>query len=98
LNSVKANIFRRFAAGVIIFLLITPFLLFAQPDSIVQLHQSKFARNMLELGDLYCFSDPTFQPGKVKFATVQNVAEKYRELNLGLFPKYQTKPPVTISF
>jgi membrane-bound lytic murein transglycosylase D len=91
LNSVKAYIFRRFSAGVIIFLLVTPFLLFAQPDSIVQLHQSKFARNMLELGDLYCFSDPTFQPGKVKFATVQNVAEKYRELNLGLFPEISDK-------
>ena len=91
MNSVKANILRRFAAGVIIFLLVTPFLLFAQPDSIVQLHQSKFARNMLELGDLYCFTDPAFQPGKVKFATVQNVAQKYRELNLELFPEISDK-------
>jgi hypothetical protein len=71
--------------------LVTPFLLFAQPDSIVQLHQSKFARNMLELGDLYCFSDPTFHSGKVKFATVQNVGEKYGELNLGLFPEMSDK-------
>ena len=85
MNKVKANSFKRFSAGAIIFLLVTPFLLFAQPDSIVQLHQSKFARNMLELGDLYCFSDLTFHPGKVKFATVQNVSEKYGELNLGLF-------------
>jgi membrane-bound lytic murein transglycosylase D len=91
LNSGKANIFRRFAMGVIIFLLVTPFLLFAQNDSIVQLHQSKFARNMVELGDLYCFSDPAFQPGKVKFATVQNVAEKYRDLNLRLFPEISDK-------
>jgi membrane-bound lytic murein transglycosylase D len=85
LNSVKANIFRRFAAGVIIFLLIAPFLLSAQPDSIVQLHQSKFARNLLELGELYCFSDTVFQPGKVRLATVQNVAEKYAQLNFELF-------------
>ena len=91
LNSLKANIFQRFAAGVIIFILVTPFLLVAQPDSIVQLHQSKFARNIFELGDLYCFSDPTFHPGKVKFATVQNVTEKYGELNLGLFPEISDK-------
>ncbi|TNF44152.1 MAG: LysM peptidoglycan-binding domain-containing protein [Bacteroidetes bacterium] len=63
----------------------------AQPDSIVQLHQSKFARNMLELGDLYCFTDPAFQPGKVKFATIQNVGEKYGELNLVLFPEISDK-------
>ena len=91
MNSVKANILRRFAAGVIIYLLITPFLLFAQNDSIVHLHQSKFTRNMLELGDLYCFTDSDFQPGKVRFATVQNVAEKYVELNLGLFPEISDK-------
>jgi hypothetical protein len=59
LNSGKASIFKRFVAGVIFFLLVTPFLLSAQPDSIVQLHQSKFAGNILELGDLYCFSDST---------------------------------------
>jgi membrane-bound lytic murein transglycosylase D len=91
LNSVKANIFKRFSAGVIIFLLIAPFLLFAQPDSIVQLHQTKFARNVLELGDLYCFTDSDFQPGKVRFATVQNVSEKYGEMNLGLFPEISDK-------
>lgn len=72
-------------------MLMTPFLLFAQPDSIVQLHQSKFTRNMLELGDLYCFTDPAFQPGKVKFAAVQNVAEKYGEMNFGLFPEISGK-------
>ena len=85
MNSTIANIFRRFAAGVIIFLLVSPFLLFAQPDSIIQLHQSKFIANLRELGDLYCFSDPTFHPGKVRFATAQNVGEKYGELKLGLF-------------
>lgn len=91
MNSGKANIFRRFAAGVIIFPLVAPFLLFAQNDSIVQLHRSKFARNIIELGDLYCFTDPAFQPGKVKFATVQNVAEKCGKLNLGLFSEVSDK-------
>ena len=81
MNSVKANIFKRFATGAIIFLLVTPFLLSAQPDSLIQHHQSKVAINVLELGDLYCFSDPAFHPGKVKFATIQNVAEKYGDLD-----------------
>jgi membrane-bound lytic murein transglycosylase D len=71
--------------------MIIPQMLSAQPDSIVQQHQSKFARNMLELGDLYCFTDPNFQPGKVKFATIQNVSEKYGELSLGLFPEISDK-------
>lgn len=87
MNSGKANIFRRFAAGVIIFLLVTPFLLFAQNDSIMQLHKKDFERNMIEMGDLFCFSEPTFQPGKVKFATSQNVAEDYTRLNSPLFPE-----------
>lgn len=85
MNSGKANIFRRFAAGVIIFLLLTPFLLFAQNDSIVQLHKTDFERNLIELGDLYCFSDPTFQLGKIKFAAIQNVTEYYTQLNSPLF-------------
>ncbi len=71
--------------------MIIPRTLVAQPDSIVQLHQSKFARNMLELGDLYCFTDPAFQPGKVKYASIQNVSEKYVELKLGLFPEISNK-------
>jgi membrane-bound lytic murein transglycosylase D len=71
----------------IILIMINPQTLDAQPDSIVQLHQSKFARNLLELGELYCFSDTVFQPGKVRLATVQNVTEKYKQLNLGLFPE-----------
>lgn len=91
MNSVKANIFKRFATGAIIFLLVTPFLLSAQPDSLIQHHQSKVAINVLELGDLYCFSDPAFHPGKVKFATIQNVAEKYGDLNLGLFSEISDK-------
>ena len=71
--------------------MVIPQFLFAQPDSIVQLHQSKFARNMLELGDLYCFTDPNFQPGKVRFVTVQNVKEKYGKLNLRLFSEISDK-------
>jgi membrane-bound lytic murein transglycosylase D len=71
--------------------MIIPQMLSAQTDSIVQQHQSKFARNILELGDLYCFTDPNFQPGKVRFVTIQNVSEKYGELSLGLFPEISDK-------
>jgi membrane-bound lytic murein transglycosylase D len=71
--------------------MIIPQMLSAQPDSIVQQHQSKFARNTMELGELYCFTDPYFQPGKVRFATIQNVSEKYNELSLGLFPEISDK-------
>jgi membrane-bound lytic murein transglycosylase D len=71
--------------------MIIPQMLVAQPDSIVQLHHSKFARNLLELGELYCFSDTVFQQGKVRLATVQNVAEKYAQLNSKLFSEISSQ-------
>ena len=59
----------------------------AQNDSIITDYKSRFSKNLIDLGELYCFSDSTFYPGKIKLASIQNVAEKYRELNLGLFPE-----------
>ncbi|KAF0233438.1 MAG: membrane-bound lytic murein transglycosylase [Prolixibacteraceae bacterium] len=59
----------------------------AQNDSIITDHKSRFTENLIELGDLYCFSDPTFQSGKVMFSSVQNVAEYYTRLNSSLFPE-----------
>ncbi len=91
MNSVKANINQRVSFGFVIYLMIVPIFLSAQNDSIITDYKSRFTENLLELGDLYCFSDPTFQPGKVKFVTVQNVAEKYSELNLFLFPEISDK-------
>lgn len=91
MNSVKANINQWISFGFVIYLVIVPMFLAAQNDSIITDYKSRFAENLLELGELYCFSDPTFHPGKVKFATVQNVTQKYRELNLGLFPEISTR-------
>ena len=61
--------------------------IFAQNDSIITDYKSRCTENLIDLGGMYCFSDPAFQPGKVRLATVQNVGEKYVELNLGLFPE-----------
>ncbi len=67
--------------------MVAPTFLFAQPDSIVQFHKTDFERNLIEMGNLFCFSDPTFQSGKVKFSSVQNVADYYPQLNSPLFPE-----------
>lgn len=91
LKAAKTKILLRFALGLIISVIVVPQVLVAQPDSLLQLHKLNFERNMLGMGSFYCFSDPTFQPGKVKFVTVQNVAEKYSELNLFLFPEISDK-------
>jgi membrane-bound lytic murein transglycosylase D len=67
--------------------MVAPTFVFAQNDSIITGYKSCFTENLIELGDLYCFSYPTFQLGKVKFATAQNVAEAYTRLNSSLFPE-----------
>jgi len=87
LNSVKANINQWVSFGFVIYLVIVPMFLAAQNDSIITDYKSHFAENLLEMGNLYCFSDPTFQSGKVKFSSVQNVAEYYTQLNSPLFPE-----------
>jgi membrane-bound lytic murein transglycosylase D len=67
--------------------MVAPTFLVAQNDSIVSDYKSRFTENLNHLGELYCFSDSTFYPGKVKFVPIQNVTEKYKQLNLGLFPE-----------
>lgn len=71
--------------------MVTPSVIFAQSDSVMQYFQSKFEKNIIETGSLYCFSDPAFQPGKVRFSSVVNFNEKYKELNSGLFPEILEK-------
>jgi membrane-bound lytic murein transglycosylase D len=87
LNLVKANINQRVSFGFIILIMVAPMFVFAQNDSIITDYKSRFTENLINLGEMYCFSDPAFQPGKVRLATDQNVAEKYSQLNLGLFPE-----------
>lgn len=87
LNSVKVNIYQRISFGFVIYLVMVPTFLAAQNDSIITGYKSRFTENIVDLGELYCFSDSTFFPGKVKFVPVQNVTEKYAQLNLGLFPE-----------
>ena len=67
--------------------MVAPTFVFAQNDSIVQLHKTDFERNLIEMGNLYCFSDPAFQSGKVKFSSGQNVAEYYTQFNSTVFPE-----------
>ena len=67
--------------------MVTPAAIFAQPDSVIQHFQSKHEKNIIETGNLYCFTDPAFQPGKVRLSSVVNFNEKYSELNPGLFPE-----------
>jgi len=98
LKAAKKHILQRFTLVLIMLIMIIPQTLVAQPDSIVQLHQSKFVGNLLELGELYCFSDTVFQPGKVRLAAVQNVTEKYKQLDLGLFPEVSDKTTVYYQF
>ena len=87
MKATKTYILQRFIFGFIIFTMVAPTFVFAQNDTIAQLYKTDFERNLIELGDLYCFTDPDFQPGKVKFSSVQNVAEAYTRLNSSLFPE-----------
>lgn len=87
LDLLKANIFRSGVIGVIIVIMIFPKLLSAQSDSIVRDFQSRFSSNLIELNELYCFSDPLFYPGKVKFASHLATIEKYEQYNFQLFPE-----------
>jgi membrane-bound lytic murein transglycosylase D len=91
LKAVKSKILHRFISGLIISLVVTPAAIFAQPDSVIQHFQSKHEKNIIETGNLYCFTDPAFQPGKVRFSSVVNFNEKYSELNPGLFPEMSEK-------
>jgi len=63
----------------------------AQNDSLIQQFQSDFRDNLIELSRFYCFSDPAFHPGRVKFASAPNVSEKYDELLMSLFPEISDK-------
>ena len=87
MKAVKSKILHRFISGLIISLVVTPAAIFAQPDSVIQHFQSKHEKNIIETGNLYCFTDPAFQPGKVRLSSVVNFNEKYSELNPGLFPE-----------
>jgi membrane-bound lytic murein transglycosylase D len=87
LKAAKSIILHRFISGLIISLVVTPVAIFAQPDSVIQHYQSKFVTNIIETGSLYCFTDPAFQPGKVRLSSVVNFNEKYSELYSGLFPE-----------
>ena len=71
--------------------MVTPSVLFAQSDSVVHLYQAGIEKNIIETGSLYCFSDPAFQPGKVRLATVQDVAGNYSRLNSVLFSEINEK-------
>jgi len=87
LDLLKANIFRRCGIGFIIVILIFPLVLTAQNDSIVRDFQSRFSTNLIELGEMYCFSDPFFYTGKVKFATHPATFENDEHYSFRLFPE-----------
>lgn len=66
---------------------VNPQMLTAQSRSIVPEYKTRLSENLFDLGGLYCFSDPAFYPGKVKFVPVENAIEKYAQLNFKLFPE-----------
>ncbi len=63
----------------------------AQNDSIIISFKTQFENNLVELNDLYCWSDSTFYPGTFKIKSIQNIQAEFEKLNLSVFSEFDNR-------
>ncbi len=79
-------------------LAVFPIISKAQNDTILSDYKTQFKNNLAELNDLYCWSDPTFYPGKFKFNSIQNIRAEFQKLNLKVFSEFNNKTVLFYQF
>ncbi len=96
----KNKLYRRFfiLTGFALLLAIVPFSLKAQNDTISDSFKTQFTQNLIELGELYCWHDSTFYPGKFKLNPIGNVEAKFKEIDLSFFSDYNDKTELYLRF
>jgi membrane-bound lytic murein transglycosylase D len=57
----------------------------SQPDSVWVAYKMQFKKNVVELGNLYCWSDNNFFPGTLKLTTETNFNSDFENYQPGLF-------------
>jgi len=65
----------------------------AQTDSVCIVSKTQFRNNLVELNDLYCWSEADFYPGKLMLTSELNFKTEFQKLNLLFFtePEEQTE-------
>lgn len=79
-------------------LVLIPLFSKSQNDTISTSFKIEFSENLIELGDLYCWSDTTFFPGKYQFQSIENVEERLQELNLPFFSEFSNQTEIYFRF
>jgi len=74
-----------------ILLAILPVVLKAQNDTVLFEYKTQFKNNLVELNNLYCWSDPDFYPGKFKLNSIQNIQVEFQKLNLPFFSELNSQ-------
>jgi membrane-bound lytic murein transglycosylase D len=57
----------------------------AQSDLVTNAYKTQFKKNLVELNELYCWSDSTFYPGKFQLNGVGNIQSEFQNLHLPFF-------------
>jgi membrane-bound lytic murein transglycosylase D len=71
---------------------------FSQNDSISIAFQYAYKTNLIEINQLYCWSDAEFYPGKFKFGSSQNFKNDFENQKPFLFPNLSEKAADFYSF
>ncbi|NQU53976.1 MAG: LysM peptidoglycan-binding domain-containing protein [Bacteroidetes bacterium] len=57
----------------------------SQSDTISDFFKLQFKNNLVELNDLYCWSDTSFYPGNFKMKSFENIQTEFQNLNFPFF-------------
>ncbi len=63
----------------------------AQNDSIIVSFKTQFEKNLIELDNLYCWSDTGFYSGTFKIKSIQNIQTEFEKLNLPVFTEFNKR-------